>query len=129
MKVFIADDSDVVRDRLIEMISEIKGVEITGQARTASEAIQAIVKLKPDVVVLDIRMPAGNGIHVLEMIKKLKLDAKIIMLTNYPYPQYRQKCFKAGADFFFDKDTEFVQVSEVLKDLINKASDGNGKEI
>jgi DNA-binding NarL/FixJ family response regulator len=121
MKVFIADDSIVIRERLIEMITEIEGIEVTGEAGTAAEALPLIIKLKPNVVILDIRMPGGNGISVLETIRKTNLNMKVIMLTNYPYPQYRQKCKEAGADFFFDKDTEFKKVSNTLKILAEKA--------
>jgi DNA-binding NarL/FixJ family response regulator len=121
MKVFIADDSIVIRERLIEMISEIEGIEVIGEAGTAAEAVPLIIKLKPSVVILDIRMPGGNGISVLETIRKTNLNMKVIMLTNYPYPQYRQKCKEAGADFFFDKDTEFKKVSNTLKILAEKA--------
>lgn len=122
MKVFIADDSAVVRERLVEMISELPGIEIIGQAQEALEATNAIMKLKPDVVILDIRMPGGSGLNVLKDIKK-DLDAPVvIMLTSYPYPQYRQRCIDEGADFFFNKSTEFDRVTEVLEKLIRNSN-------
>jgi len=118
VKVFIADDSAVMRERLIEMLSELPGIEIIGQAQDGLEATNLIEKLNPDVAILDIRMPRENGIDVLEKIKKNNLALIVIMLTNYPYPQYRKKCMKAGAEYFFDKSTEFEKVTEVLKKLI-----------
>jgi len=127
MKVFIADDSSVIRERLIEMISEIEGIKVAGEATTAAEAVPLIIRLKPDVVILDIRMPGGNGLSVLQAIRKTNLNMKVIMLTNYPYPQYRQKCNEAGADFFFDKDSEFKKVTETLKRLTAKASNRAGE--
>ena len=117
MKVFIVDDSAIVRERLISMLSELTNVEIIGQAGDAHEAVEAISRLKPDAVILDIRMPGGDGIKILENIKKGKPSPLVIMLTNYPYPQYRKKCMDAGADFFFDKSTEFEKVTEVLRQL------------
>jgi len=69
-------------------------------------------------VILDIRMPGGSGIDVLEDIKKINAAPIVIILTNYPYPQYRKKCMAAGADYFFDKSSEFEKVTEVLKKLI-----------
>jgi DNA-binding NarL/FixJ family response regulator len=117
VKVFIVDDSAVLRERLITILSELKGIEIIGQAKGPTEAQEAIPKLKPDVVILDIRMPGGNGIDVLENIKKGKSPPIVIMFTNYPYRQYRKKYMDAGADFFFDKSTEFEKVIEVLKKL------------
>jgi len=123
MKVFIADDSAAVVERLITMLSELPQVEIMGQAQDALEAIKAIRQLNPDVVILDIRMPGGNGIDVLKDIKSNKPAPVVIMLTNYPYPQYRRKCKALGADFFFDKSTEFEKVTEVLGQLIKDSHD------
>jgi len=125
MKVFIVDDSALVRERIIAMISEHPGIEITGQAKNAQEGINSIRKLKPDAVILDIRMPGGNGIEVLKNIKKNSCSPTIIILTNYPYPQYRKKCIEAGADFFFDKSTEFHKIIEVLKKLIQESNAKN----
>ena len=118
MKVFIADDSAVVRERLVEMISGLLGIEIIGQAQNGSQAKNAIIKLKPDVVILDIRMPGESGINVLKDIKKDLKAPVVIMLTSYPYSQYRKRCMDAGADFFFNKSTEFDRVTEVLEQLI-----------
>ncbi len=118
MKVFIADDSEMVRERLKAMLSELTEIEIIGQAQDGIEATNSIRKLKPDVVILDIRMPGGSGIQVLQNIKKDKQAPIVIILTNYPYPQYRKKCMEVGADFFFDKSTEFEKIPEVLKSFI-----------
>ena len=88
MRVFIADDSEILRSRLIEMLSEFKEIDIVGQTGYAQEAIESIKELIPDVVILDIRLPDGNGINVLEMIKKRNISTKVIIFTNYPYFQY-----------------------------------------
>ncbi len=125
MKVFIVDDSALVRERIIAMISEHPEIEIIGQAKNAPEGINSILKLKPDVVILDIRMSGGNGIEVLKNIKKNKCAPTIIILTNYPYPQYRKKCMEAGADYFFDKSTEFNKIIEVIKKLIQESEAQN----
>ena len=120
MKVFIADDSQVLRERLDEMLSELPGIEIMGYAQDVPEAITSIKKLNPDVVILDIRMPGGSGVDVLQDIKKKKNTPIVIVLTNYPYPQYRKKCMDLGADFFFDKSAEFEKVTKVFKQLTEK---------
>lgn len=117
MKVFIVDDSTLVRERLAALISEIEGMEVVGQAGNAPEALQAIQHFRPDAVILDIRMPGNNGIQVLEAIKEKNVAPVVIVLTAFPYPQYRKKCLEAGAEYFFDKATEFEQVAEVLKKM------------
>jgi DNA-binding NarL/FixJ family response regulator len=115
IKVFIADDSLIVREHLVTMLEELAGIEVVGQAENVAEAISAIRNLKPDVVILDILMPGGSGIDVLENIKQDGAGPMVIILTNYPYPVYRQKCFQAGADFFLDKSTEFDQIPELFE--------------
>jgi DNA-binding NarL/FixJ family response regulator len=117
MKVFIADDSKVLCERLTEMLSDVPGIEIIGQAQDVATSLAAIKKLNPDIVILDIRMPGGSGIDVLQAIKREKHAPMVIMLTNYPYPQYRKKCLGLGADYFFDKSTEFGKVMELFKQL------------
>jgi DNA-binding NarL/FixJ family response regulator len=121
MKVFIVDDSALVRERLIGMLSEISEIEIAGQAQNVQEAVESIRKCKPDAAIIDIRMPGGNGIDVLKHLKKIKPAPLKIILTNYPFPQYRKRCMEAGADYFFDKSSEFGKVVEVLKKLIQES--------
>jgi len=115
VEVVIADDSSAVRERLVSMLSELKGVEVVGQAQNVEEAIASIRALHPKAVILDIRMPGGSGINVLQNIKREQPAPVVIILTNYPYLQYRKKCLEAGADFFFDKSTEFNKIPQVFK--------------
>jgi DNA-binding NarL/FixJ family response regulator len=115
IRVFIVEDSPIVRDRLIDMLSELEAVEVVGQSENAAEATQMIRELRPDAVVLDIRLASGNGIDVLRTIKKERPHVLVIMLTLYPDPQYRESCMKAGASFFLDKFTGFEKIPEALK--------------
>ncbi len=125
MKVFIVDDSEVIRERLASMLSEITGVKIAGYAKDKDEALKLILKSEAQVLILDIRIPGGNGINVLNKIKKENPSLIVIMLTNYPYPQYRKKCMEGGADYFFDKSTEFDRIPEVLEQLMNSPEKRN----
>jgi DNA-binding NarL/FixJ family response regulator len=125
MKVFIVDDSRIVRERLVYMLSELNGVEIAGQAENAPEATASIQTAKPDVVILDIRIPGGSGIDVLQQIKQASPAPIVIMLTNYAGLQYRKKCMDARADYFLDKSTEFEKVMEVIGALCGLDIDGD----
>jgi len=122
MRVLIADDSEVFVQRLLRALGEIGGVEIVAQARTGAEAMQAVRNLNPEVVILDIRMPQGSGIDVLEGMKREKLAPITIVLTNFAYPQYRKKCLQLGARFFFDKSAEFAKLGEALRRLIHRTA-------
>ena len=115
--VYVVDDSDFVRERLIEMLSELEGVEIAGGTGDPLEAVAAIRQMVPDAVILDIRLPRKSGIEVLRDIKKDTPSPVVIILTNYPYPQYQKECTEAGADYFLNKSTEFNKIADVLKNL------------
>ena len=120
-KVFIVDDSAIVRERLIELLADLPNVQIAGQAGLAVDAIAGIRAQSPDLVVLDISMPGGSGIGVLETIKKQPKAPVTIMLTNFVQPQYRQRCMQLGADYFLDKSS-FERVLEIVRDFVPGAS-------
>ena len=128
MRLFIADDSDTIRTNLVNKLSQLDGIEIVGEADDSSDAVEAIERLKPDVAILDIRMPRGDGILALQTIKRSPNPPKVIMYTNFPYLQYRHLCLTAGADFFFDKSMEYRELTEALKYLSQSiCSDGSGQ--
>lgn len=118
MNVFIVDDSSVVRDRLREMLSEIKEVKIFGEAENVKEALGMLKDTSPDLIVLDIRLKEGNGFDLLKVIKQSHPNLKVIMLTNYPYPQYRERALEMGADHFFDKSVDFEKVIKIIKEIL-----------
>ena len=122
-RVYVVDDSDFVRERLIEMLSELQEVEIVGGTGDPGEALAAIREMVPDTVILDIRLPGKSGVEVLRDLKKEKPSPMVIILTNFPYPQYRKECTEAGADYFFNKSTEFNKIANVLTGLTMNAQD------
>ena len=117
LTVYIVDDSQVMRERLTESVVDIAGVEIAGQSGDPLEALDSIRKAHPDVVILDIRLPQRSGIDVLKDIKEDPASPIVIMITNYPYRQYRQACMAEGADYFFSKLDEFDMIRETLSRL------------
>jgi CheY-like chemotaxis protein len=119
--VYIVDDSQAVRERLIAMISELEGTALAGASGEPKEAIKAIRRLQPDAVILDIRMPGMSGIEVLREIKQDLRAPVVIMLTNYPFGQYRRECADAGADYFLNKSTEFEKINQILGNIIHQS--------
>jgi DNA-binding NarL/FixJ family response regulator len=121
MTVLIADDSDAIVRRLVGLLADVDGLEVIGRAGTVPEVSRAVQTLKPDVVILDLQMPGGSGIDVLEGLKQDGAGPVVIVLTNHAGPQYRKKCLKSGARFFMDKSTEFERVGTVLSGLIRES--------
>lgn len=120
MMIFIADDSDTLRERLTTMLLEIEGAKVVGQARNATEAVEGIRSLNPDVVILDIQMPGGSGIDVLKTIKRYARPPVVMMLTNHASAVYREKCMEWGADFFLDKSREIERLTAICESLIRE---------
>lgn len=120
MKIFVADDSLMLREQITGRLAELDGVEIVGQATGASPAIERIGELKPDVVVLDIQLEGGSGIDVLTEIKRAESAPIVIIVTNSASPPYWKKCREAGADFFLDKSTEFSNLKEIIRGLLGQ---------
>jgi DNA-binding NarL/FixJ family response regulator len=123
LTVYIVDDSDVMRERLAESISDITGIEVTGQSGNPFDALNSIKAEHPDIVILDIRLPGKSGIDMLKDIKRESPAPIVIMITNYPYRQYRQGCMAAGADYFFSKIDEFEMIAQALRRITRNNKD------
>jgi DNA-binding NarL/FixJ family response regulator len=121
MKVLIVDDSALIRVRLAELLTELEGIEIVAQSDNAYDAAELIRRLAPDVAILDLRMPKRSGMELIGDVKSAPQPPKIIMLTNFPTPENREKCLRSGADYFFDKSSEIEGVMAVLKDLLQES--------
>jgi DNA-binding NarL/FixJ family response regulator len=116
LKVYLVEDSPVLRDRVIESLEETGGSRVVGSADTEDDAVNGIIESAPDAVVLDIQLRIGNGLNVLRRLRRLPLDVRplVIVLTNYNHPEFRIRAITAGTDYFFDKATELYRVAEVL---------------
>lgn len=119
MRVFIVDDSLLIWARIIELLSEVEGVNVVGFAGRADEAIERFHELRPDIVILDIKLYGGSGIDVLRKIKADKPETIVAVFSNYSYPEYREKCIELGADYFLDKSKEFDMITDVLMERLN----------
>jgi DNA-binding NarL/FixJ family response regulator len=96
IRVIVADDHSVVREGLRRMF-EGTTVSVVGEARTGSEAVEATTRLKPDVVLLDIRMPDVDGLAALREIKRLQPQIPVVMLTAYDDPAWLVQALAYGA--------------------------------
>jgi DNA-binding NarL/FixJ family response regulator len=118
--VLIAENYALLRERLVQLLAELgERVQIVGLAEDVPRAIELFGQLSPDAVILDLVMPGGSGLQVLQHIKQRRPACVVIVLTNYATPPFRERCRQLGADFFFSKSAEFEQVLKVLEELSN----------
>ncbi len=117
LRLLIIDDSKLINEKLRELLSEIKNLEIVDEALNGFEGVEKYWKYKPDIVILDIKMPKLNGIEVLQNIRRINSPVKIIVLTNYDNQYFKEACLGEGADYFLDKSTDFEKVYNICKDM------------
>ncbi len=124
MKVFITEDSPVIRERLSEMLNSIPCVELAGEADNKARAVRSICAVQPDVVILGLSSAKGN-LDVLRRIRMETMSVRVIVMTNKVYSLYRKKCMDLGADYFLDKSRDI----EVLSDLLCSLADATAPKI
>lgn len=98
LNILLADDHEVVRLGVRALIERQPGMKVVGEAATVQEAIDQAETLAPDVVVLDIRMPGGNGLDACRQIKERRPSTKIIVLTSFPDDEVLMDAIACGAD-------------------------------
>ncbi|MGI9044192.1 MAG: response regulator [Gemmatimonadaceae bacterium] len=119
VRVVVADDHAVVRAGIVHIFGTDEGFTVVGEAATADEALDLVVRHQPDVVVLDVSMPGGAGISIIPDIRLKAPETRILMLSMYDNPEYVAESERAGADGYVLKDLAATAlrtaVSAVLK--------------
>jgi DNA-binding NarL/FixJ family response regulator len=113
----VVDDSPLIRDYLQTLFGRVEGCKIVGTARDGIEALSVIRELRPELIVLDIRMPHRNGIEVLREIRKEDSSMVIVMFTADPSIVLEEICLKEGANYYLSK-TEILDLIAICKELV-----------
>lgn len=114
LQVYLVEDSAVLRDRLREMVEAIEGVECAGSAQTARAAIYDIRRLRPDAVILDLRLIDGSGFDVLRALRDEQPMPVFYVLSSLCIEPYRRLAMKLGATAVLDKATDMPAVRDLL---------------
>jgi two-component system OmpR family response regulator len=118
--VFIVDDSVSIRVRLAQMLGGLPGVNVVGEAGSASEAVAGILRSHPDSVLLDLNLMGSTGLDVMRKVRPQAPEVAFVVLTNHYEPQYRDACFEAGARYFLDKSQDLHKVPGVIQEIGRK---------
>ena len=117
MTVLIADDSNFMLERLQQMLENLEHVEVVGTYHNGTDALIAIQKLKPDMAILDNKMPGLKGVDIIREVRKSNHKIKLMLLTFYSDSYYKQQAMNAGADYFFSKSEDFEKIPKVIDNL------------
>jgi DNA-binding NarL/FixJ family response regulator len=102
--LLIVDDHEMVRAGLRTLLREAPGIDLVGEADGAASALEALHRIKPAVVLLDLRLGDGSGVDVCRDIKKRWPEVRVLILTSYPDEQAVMDCIAAGADGYLLKE-------------------------
>ena len=116
IKVLIVDDQPLLRNALASIIDLERDIEVVGMAESGSMALELSKEVNPDVILMDIRMPDGDGIWATEQLATKGLrDIKVLILTTFEEEEYIFRALKAGASGFLSKASEGAEISEAIR--------------
>lgn len=117
VKVFLVDDHEVVRRGLIDLLGADPELDVVGEAGSAAEAMARIPAAKPDVAVLDVRLPDGNGIELCRDLLSRMPDLRCLILTSYTSDEAMLDAILAGASGYVVKDIKGMELARAVKDV------------
>ena len=115
--VYLVDDHEVVRRGLIDLLSSDPGLEVVGEAGSVAEALAQVPTLRPDVAVLDVRLPDGNGIELCRELLSRTEDLRCLMLTSFSSDEAMLDAIMAGASGYVIKDIKGMELAQAIKDV------------
>jgi len=115
IKILIADDHPVVREGLNAMLSREVDFKVIGEAKDGAEAVSKVKELKPDVVLMDLRMPEMDGVEAMRQIRSIDADVKFIILTTYSDDDYIFSGIEAGARAYLLKDAPRDELFKAIR--------------
>jgi len=114
-RVLVADDHPVVRDGLASMLETQDDIEVVGQAANGVSAVAAYSALRPDVLVLDLRMPKMDGFEAATRVMSADPAAKILIMTTYDGDEDIFRCLRLGAKGYLVKDAPFEEILTAIR--------------
>jgi DNA-binding NarL/FixJ family response regulator len=114
-RVLIADDDDLMRAGLVELLSDEPEIEVVGEAATGRQAVERARRLGPDVVLMDVRMPDLDGIEATGQLTRAAPDTKVLILTTFEQDDYVFRALRAGASGFLLKRTRPEELIAALR--------------
>lgn len=119
IRILLVDDHPVVRAGLASMLSTIAGLAVCGAASSGEEALQLIDAERPDVLLLDLRMPAMTGIELLKLVRAVPFPPKTLVLTSYESDEEIYRAIEAGAQGYLLKSTPQAEIVAAIQAVNN----------
>jgi DNA-binding NarL/FixJ family response regulator len=118
MKVIICDDQAIVRDGLELLLNLERDIEVVGLAQDGAEAVELVAQHRPDLILMDLKMPGMNGIEATRQIRTHYPEVKVLVLTTYDDDEWVFDAIRAGAAGYLLKDTPRVEVIKAVRGTV-----------
>ncbi len=118
IRLFIAEDQRMLLGALGSLLDLEEDMTVIGQALNGEEALKAILKLEPDVCIMDIEMPVRSGLDVAEALMQKGCGSKVIILTTFARPGYFERAVKAGVHGYLLKDGEIDDLADAIRKCV-----------
>jgi two-component system response regulator DevR len=117
IKVFLVDDHEVVRRGVADLLEADPALTVVGEASTAAQALTRVLALRPDVAVLDVRLPDGNGIELCRELRSRLPELNVLILTSYTDEEAMLNAILAGAGGYVIKDIQGLQLVSAVREV------------
>ncbi len=119
IKVMIADDHELIREGLRQLLELDGEIEVVAEASNGVECLEKLKRINPDVLLLDINMPKKNGIEVLQKIRDRNMNTKVLILTVHNEVEYLIKAVDIGVNGYLMKDSTSEELKKAIYSLMN----------
>ncbi len=116
--IVIVDDHTIVRQGLMKLLEEEKGMQVIGEGMDGREAVKTVQTLKPDIVIMDIAMPKLNGIEATRQIKQAGIETKIIILSMHDHSRYIREFLGLGVSGYLLKNAASKDIVKAITSAI-----------
>ena len=117
-RIFLVEDHPVFRDGLSKLLNAEGDLTVCGEAGDAKQGLKSIVKLKPDLAVVDIGLPGKSGLELIKEIRALKLPLKLLVVSMFDEALYAQRVLRAGGDGYIMKQEDPEEIVHAIRDVL-----------
>ncbi len=121
LRLCVVEDSSEIRARLRALVAGLPGVELCGEAGSVAEAAELVGSLRPDAMILDLRLPDGSGAEALLALRGLPHPPRVIVFTQFASERLCEMCLRLGAHYFLDKSRDLAALPGLLGRLTDTA--------
>jgi DNA-binding NarL/FixJ family response regulator len=117
-RIFLVEDHPVFRDGLSKLLNAESDLTVCGEAGDARQALKSIIKLKPDLMVVDLGLPGKSGLELIKEIRALKLVIKLLAVSMFDEAVYAQRVLRAGGDGYIMKQEDPEEIVHAIRDVL-----------